>query len=86
MMGYGMYGGYGGYTGIGAMGGYGLFGLIFNLLILVVIIWIVMSILGKRSFKLGDHFTGSEDVRLSNIEQQVQDNRETLNKILKKLE
>ena len=88
MMGYGMYGGYGG------IGGFSMFGLIFNLILLAVIIWFVMSLFrnGSSSFchnGNGVHNNGvnnNDDLRLSRIEQQVESNRETLDKILKKLE
>ncbi|NPE31701.1 hypothetical protein HNV12_27840 [Methanococcoides sp. SA1] len=88
MMGYGMYGGYGG------IGGFGMFGSIFMLILFAVIIWFVMSLFrnGSASFchnGTGVHNNGannSDDIRLSRIEQQVESNRETLGKILKKLE
>lgn len=85
MMGYGLYGGYGGIGG---------FGMIFMLILFVVIIWFVLSLFrnGSTSFchnGNGVHNNGvnnNDDPRLSRIEQQVESNRETLGKILKKLE
>lgn len=82
MMGYGLYGGIGG------------FGMIFILILFAVIIWFVMSLFrnGSTSFchnGNGVHNNGvnnNDDSRLSRIEQQVGNNRETLDKILKKLE
>ena len=83
MMGYGMYGGYGG------IGGFGMFGFIFMLILFAVIIWFVMSLFRNGSASFCHNGTGvhnNDDLRLSRIEQQVESNRETLDKILKKLE
>ncbi|MDR6223849.1 hypothetical protein [Methanococcoides alaskense] len=85
MMGYGIYGGYGGIGG---------FGMIFMLILFAIIIWFVMSLFrnGSASFcnngngMHNDGVNNNEDLRLSKIEQQVESNRETLGKILKKLE
>lgn len=74
-MGYGMYGDY------GIFGGLGGFSMIFNLLILIALIWLVSSYFNNRSYSNSDN-----DTRLSRIEQQVDSNRESLEKILKKLE
>ncbi|MCL7414363.1 MAG: hypothetical protein M8353_12260 [ANME-2 cluster archaeon] len=75
MMGYGMYGDY------GIFGGLGGFTMIFNLLILIALIWLVSSYFNNRSYSNSDN-----DTRLSRIEQQVENNLESLEKILKKLE
>lgn len=72
-----------GYGGIG-YGGYGIFGalgMIFNWIILIVLIWAVSSYFNNRSCS-----NNGPDERLSRIERQVESNRETLDKILKKLE
>ena len=83
MMWYGMYGDY------GIFGGLGGFAMIFNLLILIALIWLVASFFNKRScgFNNGSYNTRDDrDLRLSRIEEQVESNRETLDKILRKLE
>ncbi|UGV40765.1 hypothetical protein J7W08_12090 [Methanococcoides orientis] len=55
--------------------------MIFNLLILIVLIWFAFSYFNNKSSNNSD-----EGTRLSRIEQQVESNRESLEKILKKLE
>lgn len=72
MMGYEFYGGY---------GSFGVFSMIFNLIILLVLIWAVSSYFNNRSCN-----NNNPDERLSRIERQVENNRETMDKILKKLE
>ncbi|WP_135611705.1 hypothetical protein [Methanococcoides sp. AM1] len=83
MMGYGMYGDY------GLFGGFGGFNMIFSLLILIVLIWLVSSYFSNKSciFNNGSCNTKDDsDMRLSRIEEQVESNRESLEKILKKLD
>ncbi|NPE29127.1 hypothetical protein HNV12_14420 [Methanococcoides sp. SA1] len=63
--------------------------MIFMLILFVMIIWVLMSLFrnGSTSFcQNGNGVNNNEDPRLSRIEQQVEINRETLDKILKKLE
>ena len=83
MMGYGMYGDY------GIFGGSGGFNMIFSLLLLIVLIWLVGSFFNNKSCIYNNGSCDSKndpDSRLSRIEEQVESNRETLDRILKKLE
>ncbi|SET01153.1 hypothetical protein SAMN04488587_1934 [Methanococcoides vulcani] len=83
MMGYGMYGDY------GIFGSSGGFTMIFNLLILIALIWLVSSFFSNRSCILNNGACNNKDdrdTRLSRIEEQVGSNRESLEKILKKLD
>ncbi|MBP2030797.1 putative membrane protein [Methanohalophilus levihalophilus] len=72
MMGYSFYGGYGSFR---------VFSMIFNLIILVILIWAVSSYFDKRSGS-----SNNSDERLTSIERQIENNRESLDKLLKKLE
>lgn len=83
MMGYGMYGDY------GILGGLGGFAMIFNLIVLIALIWLVSSFFNNRSCSFNNGLCNSKDdrdTRLSRIEEQVENNRKTLEKILKKLD
>ncbi|NYT19767.1 MAG: hypothetical protein GKC08_05715 [Methanosarcinales archaeon] len=63
--------------------------MIFSLLILIALIWLVSSFFSNRSciFNNGSCNTKDDrDTRLSRIEEQVESNRESLDKILKKLD
>ncbi|WP_135607290.1 hypothetical protein [Methanococcoides methylutens] len=63
--------------------------MIFSLLILIALIWLISSVFSNRSciFNSGSCNTKDDrDTRLSHIEEQVESNRESLDKILKKLD
>lgn len=75
MMGYEIYGGSG-------MGGFGLgfIGLIINIIILFAIIWAVSSMFNNR------RDSSDNDSRIVRLERDTEHTRDTLEKILKKLE
>ncbi|MCL7411599.1 MAG: hypothetical protein P1P69_00660 [Methanosarcinaceae archaeon] len=71
--------GYGGY-GMGGGGfGLGFIGPIINIIILLVIIWGVSSLFNNRR-------DGGDDSRIARLERETERTRDTLEKILKKLE
>ena len=74
MMGYGGYGMGGGGLGLGFIGP------IINIIILIAIIWAVSSMFNKR------HDGGDNDSRITRLERDTEHTKDTLEKILKKLE
>ena len=74
MMGYGSYGMGGGGFGLGFIGP------IINIIILIAIIWGVSSLFNNR------RYGGDDDSRIARLERETEHTRDTLEKILKKLE
>lgn len=66
------------YGGYGSYAGFGFFGMIFNLLLLVAIIWAISSLIGKND--------DGSDARMQHIEKELEYNRQTMERILRKLE
>ena len=65
----------------GSMGfGLGFLGPIINIIILLVIIWGVSSMFNNR------HYGGDSDSRIARLERETERTRDTLEKILKKLD
>jgi uncharacterized membrane protein len=71
------------YGGYGSYAGFGLFGMIFNILILIAIVWAISSFIGKKDMGNKDR---DHDERISRIENELEHNRQSLEKILRKLE
>ena len=72
--------GYGGY-GMGGGGfGLGFIGPIINIIILLAIIWGVSSLFNNR------RYGGDDDSRIARLERETEHTRDTLEKILRKLE
>ncbi len=71
-----------GYGGYGSMGfGLGFLGPIINIVFLLVIIWVVASV-----FNNNKHCGSDDDPRIAKLERETEHTRDTLEKILKKLE
>ena len=74
--------GYGGY-GMGGGGfGLGFIGPIINIIILLVIIWGASSLFNNRCRRDG----GDDDSRIARLERETERTRDTLEKILRKLD
>ena len=70
-----------GYGGMGGGGfGLGFIGPIFNIIILLAIIWGVSALFNNR------RYGGDDDSRIARLERETEHTRDTLEKILKKLE